>query len=174
LESEEQSYQLLNETLVGQRQRLYEKQYSLKKHEEVLHRRQEQPQSHHVDFRSLSNQAQQQQQNLQCLLATVSQHCQTTQAQLAQTQAEYNQRQGELSQWQHHLEEQEKNLHQDQATFEQQQGTAAAYRQTLPQIQEQVNQLRETLQQEQDSRRNGYYSHLLGELNQVVRTLTAA
>lgn len=174
LESEEQSYQLLNQTLIGQRQRLYEKQYSLKKHEDILHRRQDQPNLHRVDFPALLGQAQGQLQQLQALWAAVQQQCQNTQAHLAELEARDGQRQGQLEQWHHHLQEQEKNFHQDQIIFLQNQGQATAYRQVLPDIQAQVNRLREILQQEQESRSNGHYKHLLGELHQVVNTLTAA
>lgn len=174
LESEEQSYQLLNETLIGQRQRLYEKQYSLKKHEEIFQRRQEQPHLHHVDFQALYQQAQAQLQQLQALLQGVSQQSQATRSQLEELQSQAEPRQTELEQWQHRLHEQDKNFQQDQVTFWERQGQAIAYRQVIPEIQEQVNRVREILQQEQESRSNGHYSHLLGELHQVVNALTAA
>lgn len=174
LESDEQSYQLLNQTLIGQRQRLYEKQYSLKKHEDILQRRHEQSNLHQVDFPALFRQAQGQLQQLQALCEAVHQQSQNTQAHLAELQARYAQRQGELEQWQNHLQEKERNFQQEQTLLLQNHGQATAYRQVLPDIQAQVHQLREILQQEQDSRSNGHCKHLLGELHQVVNALTTA
>ncbi len=174
LESEEQSYQLLNETLEGQRQRLYEKQYSLKKHEEIFQRRQEQPSTGQVDFQALLSQADAQLQQLEQLLTYTTNQAQETQAHLAQLQAQISQRQGEVEQWRQHLQGQQASFNQAQAEFAQRQGLVQTYNDFLPPLQDQVNRLRDVLQQEHDSRGNGHYSHLLGELQQVVSTLGRA
>ncbi len=171
LESEEQSYQLLNETLEGQRQRLYEKQYSLKKHEEIYQRRQEQPALGAVDFQTLLNQCQGQLQQLEQLCTYMSSQVEATQATIAQLQAQANQRQTDVEQWREHLQAQQQSLNQDAANYAQRQGLVQAYGDFLPPVQEQANRLRDVLQQEQDSRGNGYYKHLLGELQQVVSSL---
>uniref|UniRef100_B8HTH2 Uncharacterized protein n=1 Tax=Cyanothece sp. (strain PCC 7425 / ATCC 29141) TaxID=395961 RepID=B8HTH2_CYAP4 len=145
LESENQSYQLLNDTLEGQRQRLRERQCVCEIHQDVLNYRLNpqgaNPLQSEVLLRQLQHQRQQlaaQLQHLEGQVAEWQSGVQGREASLAQEKATQEQRHHELKQWDAHLQQQRLGIAQVW-------GRVNTYQEVLQPIQDHLNSLRQHL-----------------------------
>lgn len=148
LEEEEQHYQLLNETLEGQRQSLLERASVLEQHQQVLDKRRATAAAaspFQVDLKPalgiVAGQLTTQQQMVAQLQAEIDQANQT----LAQDAAELEQRRASLATERDRLRSQEAQLQQQRTELDGCRGRLEGYEQLLQPLQDQVNTLKAVL-----------------------------
>lgn len=145
-----ESYQMLNETLVGQRLRLQERESILKQHQAVLWKRlgtanPALPEGQ-IDLRpviaQLESQRQQQQQDLQKL----EQEIQHLREALAQNDGNVNRKAGELESQRQEIKQLEQNLFNLKSAVAELWGRVNVYQEMLQPVQDNLNGLRQKLE----------------------------
>ncbi len=158
-----ESYQMLNETLVGQRLRLQEREDVLKQHQAVLWRRlgtANAPKQERGDIdlgpivAQLNTQRQQQSQELQRLENEIQQLREA----ISQIEANVNRKNGESEAKRYELKQLEQNLFNQKGTVAQLWGRVNVYQEMLQPVQDNLNALRQKLEA------------VAGELDRVQQT----
>ena len=178
---EQESYQMLNETLVGQRRNLRERESFLSQHQTVLWRRlghpQGQGQDSRVDFSSLlaqiEGQRQQQSEELQRLESELEQIRQMIQ----QGQERVNQQAGDVNAKQNELNQLQQSWQAQQRATGELWGKVNLYQELLQPVQDKVNEVRQTLEStgsvlSQVEEVENYQQEAIAHLNQFLLTLT--
>ncbi|MEG4809367.1 pilus motility taxis protein HmpF [Microcoleus sp. F8-D3] len=179
-----ESYQMLNETLVGQRLRLQEREDVLKQHQGVLWRRlgtANAPKQERGDIdlgpivAQLDTQRQQQSQELQRLENEIQQ----VREAISQMEANVNRQNGESEAKRYELKQLEQNLFNQKGAVAQLWGRLNVYQEMLQPVQDNLNALRQKLeavageldrvQQTRDEQ-----DRVVSELRQVISGLIAA
>ncbi|MEG4507073.1 pilus motility taxis protein HmpF [Microcoleus sp. F6_B4] len=179
-----ESYQMLNETLVGQRLRLQEREDVLKQHQAVLWRRlgtANAPKQERGDIdlgpivAQLDTQRQQQSQELQRLENEIQQ----VREAISQMEANVNRQNGESEAKRYELKQLEQNLFNQKGAVAQLWGRLNVYQEMLQPVQDNLNALRQKLeavageldrvQQTRDEQ-----DRVVSELRQVISGLIAA
>jgi chromosome segregation ATPase len=160
---ERESYQMLNETLVGQRLRLQEREDVLKQHQAVLWRRlgtANAPKQDRGDMElgpivaQLNTQRQQQSQELQRLENEIQQVRET----ISQMEANVNRQNGEGEAKRYELKQFEQNLFNQKGAVAELWGRVKVYQEMLQPVQDNLNALRQKLEA------------VAGELDRVQQT----
>jgi len=179
-----ESYQMLNETLVGQRLRLQEREDVLKQHQAVLWRRlgtanASKQERGDIDLgpivAQLNTQRQQQSQELQRLENEIQQ----VQEAISQIEANVNRQNGESEAKRYELKQLEQNLFNQKGAVAQLWGRVNVYQEMLQPVQDNLNALRQKLEavageldrvQETGDEQN----RVVSELRQVLSSLLSA
>nr|WP_199332272.1 pilus motility taxis protein HmpF [Fischerella sp. FACHB-380] len=154
LADEKDHYQMLNETLVGQRRHLLERQALLKQHKIVLLRRQGQTvadEDEKLDLSPVLEQIQKQRQQLSETLQNLETEIEQVQASINQIQADIEQQTQAQAMKREELQTMEQNLLSLRTTTAQSQGQLNLYQQALQPIQDSLDGLRQKLQGVSDS-----------------------
>jgi chromosome segregation ATPase len=149
LADEKDHYQMLNETLVGQRRHLLERQALLKQHKIVLLRRQGQTvanEDEKLDFNPVLEQIQKQRQQLSETLQNLETEIEQVQASINQIQADIEQQTQAQAMKREELQTMEQSLLSLRTTTAQSQGQLNLYQQALQPIQDSLDGLRQKLQ----------------------------
>ncbi|PMB09502.1 hypothetical protein CI592_06250, partial [Fischerella thermalis CCMEE 5328] len=149
LADEKDHYQMLNETLVGQRRHLLERQALLKQHKIVLLRRQGQTvanEDEKLDLNPVLEQIQKQRQQLSETLQNLETEIEQVQASINQIQADIEQQTQAQAMKREELQTMEQNLLSLRTTTAQSQGQLNLYQQALQPIQDSLDGLRQKLQ----------------------------
>lgn len=171
LESERQNFNLLNETLEGQRQRLKEKQASYDLHDQVLQSRRDPSSQQSISLIPVLGQMEAQQASQEAAIQQLDAEIHDTQQKVStirdnlegQTQ-QLNQREQELKDWQQRLES-------DQFNLKEQRGRVAILQEFLQPVQDKVDQVRQHLEGLGSGQLNGSPQSLIAELQQMVTSL---
>jgi chromosome segregation ATPase len=151
LADEQDLYQMLNETLVGQRRNLLEREKLIKQHENILLRRQGHPvtnieETHKIDFEpillQMKTQRQQHSQEIEKLEAEISQML----AGIEMEQGIINNQSQEQDEKQQECEDIETNLLSLRTATAEYWGRISLYQEVLQPIQDSINELRHTIQ----------------------------
>ncbi|MDG2990858.1 pilus motility taxis protein HmpF [Candidatus Synechococcus calcipolaris G9] len=171
LESERQNFNLLNETLEGQRQRLKEKQASYDLHEQVLQARRDPSSQQSISLIPVLGQMETQRaslgqtlQGLDAEIQQLEQEISTLRESLDGQDQELNQREQGLKDWQERLELEQFNL-------KEQRGRVAVLQEFLQPVQDKVDQVRQHLEGLNSGQLNGGPQSLISELKQMVTSL---
>jgi chromosome segregation ATPase len=180
LADEQDRYQMLNETLVGQRRTLREREEILKQHQAVLQRRQglapEDGQDKSIDLgpvlTQIENQRQQQATELQKLESQIEQ----TRSAIEQAQGMINHQAGEQEQKRHELKQLEENLQIQKITVAELWGRVNTYQEMLQPIQDNLNGVREKLEAiagmlAQFQETSDYQLQAIAQMRQILMTL---
>ncbi|PLZ93437.1 pilus motility taxis protein HmpF [Fischerella thermalis] len=149
LADEKDHYQMLNETLVGQRRHLLERQALLKQHKIVLLRRQGQTvanEDEKLDLNPVLEQIQKQRQQLSETLQNLETEIEQVQASINQIQADIEEQTQAQAMKREELQTMEQNLLSLRTTTAQSQGQLNLYQQALQPIQDSLDELRQKLQ----------------------------
>ena len=149
LADEKDHYQMLNETLVGQRRHLLERQALLKQHKIVLLRRQGQTvanEDEKLDLNPVLEQIQKQRQQLSETLQNLETEIEQVQASINQIQADIEEQTQAQAMKREELQTMEQNLLSLRTTTAQSQGQLNLYQQALQPIQDSLDGLRQKLQ----------------------------
>ncbi|OKH13495.1 hypothetical protein NIES592_12680 [Fischerella major NIES-592] len=149
LADEKDHYQMLNETLVGQRRHLLERQALLKQHKIVLLRRQGQTvanEDEKLDLNPVLEQIQKQRQQLSETLQNLETEIEQVQASINQIQADIEHQTQEQVMKREELQTMEQSLLSLRTTTAQSQGQLNLYQQALQPIQDSLDGLRQKLQ----------------------------
>jgi chromosome segregation ATPase len=149
LADEKDHYQMLNETLVGQRRHLLECQALLKQHKIVLLRRQGQTvanEDEKLDLSPVLEQIQKQRQQLSENLQNLETEIEQVQASINQMQEDIEQQTQQQAMKREELQTIEQNLLSLRTTTAQSQGQLNLYQQALQPIQDSLDGLRQKLQ----------------------------
>ncbi|PLZ97173.1 hypothetical protein CEN50_16060 [Fischerella thermalis CCMEE 5268] len=149
LADEKDHYQMLNETLVGQRRHLLERQALLKQHKIVLLRRQGQTiadKDEKLDLSPVLEQIQKQRQQLSETLQNLETEIEQVQTSINQIQADIEQQTQAQAMKREELQTMEQNLLSLRTTTAQSQGQLNLYQQALQPIQDSLDGLRQKLQ----------------------------
>ncbi|PMB49735.1 hypothetical protein CEN39_20370 [Fischerella thermalis CCMEE 5201] len=149
LADEKDHYQMLNETLVGQRRHLLERQALLKQHKIVLLRRQGQTvanEDEKLDLSPVLEQIQKQRQQLSENLQNLETEIEQVQASINQMQEDIEQQTQQQAMKREELQTIEQNLLSLRTTTAQSQGQLNLYQQALQPIQDSLDGLRQKLQ----------------------------
>lgn len=171
LESERQKFNLLNETLEGQRQRLKEKQASYDLHDQVLQARRDPSSQQSISLIPVLGQMESQQaslgQTLQALEAEI-QHLQGDTSQLREGLENQSQ---DLNQQEQVLKDLQERLDSEQFNLKEQRGRVAVLQELLQPVQDKVDQFRQHLEGLSSGQLNGGPQSLIAELQQMVTSL---
>ena len=149
LSDEKDSYQMLNETLVGQRRSLVERQDSLKHHQAILTKRQEsqaKQQSQKLDLSPIVNQIEIQRQNYSQQLETLEAQIEQIESSIQQVQETITATTQEHDSKRQELEAMEENLSVLQTSSTQIWARVNLYQETLQPIKDSLEGLRNKLQ----------------------------
>jgi chromosome segregation ATPase len=149
LADEKDHYQMLNETLVGQRRHLLERQALIKQHKIVLLRRQGQTPANEdekLDLIPVLEQIQKQRQQLSETLQNLGTEIEQVQASIHQMQEQIEQQTQEQAMKREQMQTMEQNLLSLRTTTAQSQGQLNLYQQALQPIQDSLDGLRQKLQ----------------------------
>ena len=181
---ERESYQMLNETLVGQRLRLQEREDVLKQHQAVLWRRlgtANAPKQDRGDIElgpivaQLNTQRQQQSQELQRLENEIQQVRET----ISQIEANVNRQNGEGEAKRYELKQFEQNLFNQKGAVAELWGRVKVYQEMLQPVQDNLNALRQKLEAvagelDRVQERGDEQDRVVSDLQQVLSGLITA
>jgi chromosome segregation ATPase len=172
LDSEQQSYQLLDEALQGQRQRLQERQNLLKAHEAILERRLDPSTQIVVESQRILQQlAVQQQQQLQSELQTLEAEVQQGQSSLQQWQDEVSRQTQEQQARRAELRQSEQDLQQRRTILAEMWGRVNTYRDMLQPLQDDFDGIRRSLQSGAGENGAGQPGQMVAELKHLITSL---
>ncbi len=181
LSDEQESYRMLNETLVGQRRNLQERQAVLKQHKNVLARRQGLPMESSdgptVDISPLLNQLDTQRQEIAQALQAIQSQIQELCSAVEHTQNRVNQQAGEQESRWHTLKQLEEDLQTQRASAGELWGKVNAFQETLQLAQESTGGLRDRLEtiaglMAQFQEASDHQMQAIAELRQLIISLT--
>jgi len=146
LEFEQQSYQMLNETLIGQRRTLQEREEILHQHQAILLRRQQSPpQANESNLEPVLLQLKSQRQQLAAELQKLQTQVDQAQATIQQSQAELEQQSRDQEAKHHELKQWELALQSQKLALAERWGNTNAYQAILQPLQDRLNKLRQAL-----------------------------
>lgn len=181
LSDEQESYRMLNETLVGQRRNLQERQAVLQQHKDVLARRQglpvESSDGPTVDLSPLLNQLDAQRQEISQALQSTQSQLQELRSAVEQSQNRVNQQSSEQESRWHTLKQLEEDLQTQRASAGELWGKVNAYQETLHLAQESTGGLRDRLEtiaglMAQFQEASDHQLQAIAELRQLITSLT--
>jgi len=179
LTDEQESYRMLNETLVGQRRNLQEREMILKQHEAVLARRQGLPvEEGQIDLNldPVLKQVYDLQTQATASLQQMEQALQPLQASLAEQEAQVNQRASELESMRAEIQQFEQDWQNRKAAAAEQWGRVNLLQEMLQPVQDAVNEVREKLEAiahltTQFQETSNYQLQTISEMQQTVQAL---
>jgi DNA repair exonuclease SbcCD ATPase subunit len=148
LEYEQQSYQLLNQTLVGQRQSLREREEILKRHQEVLLQRsqgQSQKQQDQISLEPILEQLESQRQGQAEELQYLERQIEQIKVTVRQLQELIDHQSPDQANQHRQLKQLEQDLQEQRATVAELWGKIDTYQKTLQPLQDHLNPLRQQL-----------------------------
>lgn len=181
LADEQDRYQMLNETLVGQRRNLQERQNVLKQHQAVLDRRKgiNQPDApvESVDLSPLLNHLEEQRQRLSHELQQAKEQLHEMQTAIEQVQAAVQQQAAEQENRWNEIRQLEQELQNQRATVGELWGKVNAYQETLQLSQDGIGGLRQKLEaiagiMGQFQEASDYQLQAIAEMRQTILSLT--
>ncbi|MBW4552537.1 MAG: pilus motility taxis protein HmpF [Aphanocapsa sp. GSE-SYN-MK-11-07L] len=167
LGAEKQSYQLLDEALQGQRQRLQERQNLLKLHESILQRRQDPNAQSEIDLEPVVQQLATQHQQLEAELQQLEAEINQIRSGLGQLQESVSRQTAEQQAKQQELDQSASSLQARRIAIAEIWGRVNTYRETLQPLQDNLNSLRQSLSSEQ----NGTGQQTVNQLKQLIASL---
>ncbi|HIK55611.1 MAG TPA: hypothetical protein IGS37_10670 [Synechococcales cyanobacterium M55_K2018_004] len=181
LADEQDRYRMLNETLIGQRRSLHERQAVLKAHQTILARRQgtavAEPQAPVIDLSPLLNRLDAARQHLAQALQKTQEQIQSLQSQIAPLKATVEQRSGEQEARWHDLQQQQQQLQNQKAATGEQWGKVNVYQETLALMQNDLGGLKDKLEaiagvMGQFQEASDYQLQAIAEMRQTILSLT--
>lgn len=147
---EQESYQMLNESLVGSRRNLQERQEIFHRHQAILNERQgiytDAAQSQRAALEPLLNQVDSQRQRQQEVLQHLEREIEQMRAALLQSRTLLEQQLAEQTRQQAELMQQEESLQSQRVSVSELRGKINLYEETLQPLQDRLNSLREKLE----------------------------
>lgn len=180
LADEQDRYQMLNQTLVGQRRNLHERQAVLKQHQLFLARRQGYPtddlQDSSIDLTPILTQIDRVREQLTHELQTLQAQIQQLQQAIEQTQTAVTQQATEQDATRHELKQLDQQGRSQIAAAAELWGKVNTYQETLQPLQDAINELRQkteavasTMTQFQEA--NGYQLQAISEMRTTIDRL---
>ncbi len=180
LKDEQDGYEMLNETLVGQRRNLREREAILKQHKMVLARRQGHPieaGQGEIDLQPVLNQIEAYRETLQAELSNLQNSIQSVQAQIDQTQGQLDQRMGQQASQREEMMQLEAELQSQREAAAEVVGRIRLYEEMLQPTQDGCDRLRERMQSigdlmSQFQEASDYQLQAITEMQQMIEQLT--
>jgi chromosome segregation ATPase len=169
LGAERQSYQLSDESLQGQRQRLQERQNLLRLHESILQRRQDPNAQPEIDLEPVLQQLGTQHQQLEAELQQLEAEINQIRATCQQIQESVSRQAGEQQTKQQELDQLAVSLQERRVAIAEIWGRVNTYRETLQPLQDSLNNLRQSIGSDQNGA--GQPHQMVDELKQLISSL---
>lgn len=175
LDSEQQSYQLLDQALKGQRQRLQERQNLLKAHEAILQRRQAPNAQGMIDFQFVLQELAAQKQQLQAELQQLEADVQHSQSGFQQLQEAVNHQIGEQQNRRAELSQSDRDLQQRRVLLAEMWGRVNTYRDILQPLQDNVTGLYQAMRTDNaGDNGSGHPMGMIDELKHLITSLSGS
>jgi chromosome segregation ATPase len=180
LKDEQDGYEMLNETLVGQRRNLREREAILKQHKVVLARRQGQPMDvgeGEIDLQPVLNQIEAYRETLQTELSNLQASLQDVQTQIEQTQGQLDQQTSQQASQREEILQLEAELQSQRDAAAEVVGQIRLYEEMLQPTQDKCNSLHERMQSISDlmsqfQEASDYQLQAITEMQQMIEQLT--
>jgi chromosome segregation ATPase len=181
LADEQDGYQMLNETLVGQRRNLRERDGILKQHRTVLHRRQGVSEgdgsTHEIDLGPILSQIDTQRQQQAEELRKLESQIEQMRSAIQQAQGMITSQTTELENKRNDLKQQEQALTSRRTTVAETWGRVNLYQEMLQPVQDGVDAMRQRLETisgtiAQTQEAGEYQAQAIGEMRQILLSLT--